>query len=54
MENTLNQGYPMNNPFGSSQRGNLSSMGTPIQYPYNNLIMNSPYDNYMGLLNRKS
>ena len=48
MENTMNQGYPINNPFGSSQRGNLSSMGTPIQYPYNNLIMNSPYDNYMG------
>lgn len=48
MENTMNQGYPINNPFGSSQRGNLSSMGTPIQYPYSNLIMNSPYDNYMG------
>jgi len=29
MENTINQGYPINNPFGSSQRGNLSSMGTP-------------------------
>ena len=35
-----NQGYGYNN----------NQQGIPIQYPYgnNNLIMNTPYDNYMG------
>lgn len=35
-----NQGYGYNN----------SQQGIPIQYPYgnNNLIMNTPYENYIG------
>lgn len=38
-------GYPN---VGDIQRGNPQMM--PVQYPYgnNNLIMNTPYDNYMG------